>query len=228
MKLRLATLFLLFICSCAPIIIGTGGKLVLQEKQLGDSISDTTIWIKIKSALNKKLENIDLGNITISVSEGRVLLTGSLKKHEDMIKILRLIWVQDGVKDVINEIEISNTGFSVKEYAKDSWITTQIKSKMLINGKVHIKAINYSVETIRGIVYLFGISKTREEIQAIEDIAYSISGVKDVRSHIRIKEDDIRNKLDQIAKTRNSNNVHKLVMPNEVNEFDYNIENAQN
>ena len=201
--MRISFIFLILLLNltgCAAVLIGTGGTMIAQEKSIGDSISDNTIWARIKAAFaSQKIDHL-WGDITVSVSEGRVLLTGHTKTADDMVKILKTVWQQNGVRDVINEIKISNenTG-SIGSYTNDLWITTQIKSRMLVSKKIHIRTINYSVETIESVVYLFGIAQTREEIQAVEDIAYSVSGVKDVKSYMRIKEDDVRSKLKKLA-----------------------------
>jgi len=56
-----------------------------------------------------------------------------------------------------------------KRFASDAWISTQIESKLLFTKD--IKSVNYSVETIDGVVYLMGIAQDREELDAVTQIA---------------------------------------------------------
>lgn len=176
--------------SCVPVIVGAGalvgGKILMQDKTLGESVSDSTIWTKIKSGfVRAKIDDL-VGSINIEVSEGRVLLTGFVDVSQDRVKILKVVWEQDGVKEVINEIKVrdgNNPG--VIDYAKDSWITSQIKTKLLFASG--IASVNYSVETINGTVYLFGIANSEDELERVKDIVSRSSGVKEVTSYVRVK-----------------------------------------
>lgn len=176
--------------SCVPAVIGgaaVGGKVMLQDKTVGEAISDNTIWTKIRAGfLREKIDSL-LGTINIEVSEGRVLLTGSIDQSQDIIKILKLVWEQDGVKEVINEIKIKDKkdGSSAFDYAKDTWTTTQIKTKLLFTSD--IRSANFTVETIDGVVYLFGIAKSEDELGVVKDIASSVSNAKQIVSYIRVR-----------------------------------------
>ena len=49
--------------------------------------------------------------------------------------------------------------------------------------------VNYSVETVNGIVYLIGIAQDEGELTRVTDYARNIGGVVKVVSHVRMKED---------------------------------------
>ena len=85
---------------------------------------------------------------------------------------------------MIDNISVSK-GANIGTYAKDTWITTQVKSAMLFRADVY--SLNYSVKTVSGIVYLMGIAHNEEELQVITDIASKVDGVKKVVSYVRIK-----------------------------------------
>jgi len=177
--------------SCVPMIVGTGvaigGKVMMQDKTFGEAISDNTIWTKIHAGFVREKVDSLLGGINISVSEGRVLLTGFIDKPEDVVRVLKVVWAQDGVKEVINEIKVKNKENSPSglDYAKDSWTTTQIKTKLLFGSD--IKSGNFSVETINSVVYLFGIAKSEEELASVKDIASSASNAKKIVCYIRVR-----------------------------------------
>ena len=193
MKILRYALFISFISltSCVPVLLGAGalvgGKLITQDKTIGESMSDSTIWAKIKAGFVR--ENMDdvVGSINIEVSEGRVLLTGFVDASKDRVHILKVVWEQDGVREVINEIKIRDEGTKsgAFDYAKDSWTTSQIKTKLLFASGV--TSVNYSVETINATVYVFGISNSEEELDKVKDIASKASGVKEVISYVRVK-----------------------------------------
>lgn len=199
MKKLLAVLLLFSLSNCAPAMFGGtafGGKLLIQDKTVGESFSDTSIWTKIKSKmLHKKLDTI-FSSITVTVNEGRVLLTGEVPSREAIIEVLKICWDTQGVKEVINELSVEGRNKKgLIPYTKDSWITTQARSKMLFSD---IKSINFSVETINGIVYLFGIARSQSELEKTIDKLSSISGVEKVVSYVRV----IRDIHDRVQSTR--------------------------
>lgn len=176
--------------SCVPALIGgaaVGGKVMMQDKTVGEAISDNTIWTKIRAGfIREKIDSL-LGTINIEVSEGRVLLTGSIAQSQDIVKILKLVWEQDGVKEVINEIKVKDNKdeTSAFDYAKDTWTTTQIKTKLLFTSD--IRSGNFNIETMDSVVYLFGIAKSEDELGVVKDIASSVGNAKKIVSYIRVR-----------------------------------------
>jgi osmotically-inducible protein OsmY len=50
-----------------------------------------------------------------------------------------------------------------------------------------ILAINYSIETVNGIVYLIGIAQNQEELDRVIAHARAIDYVRQIKSHVRVK-----------------------------------------
>ncbi len=67
-------------------------------------------------------------------------------------------WRAKGVKEVIDEIIVDPKGTS-GTYARDSWIATQLKTKLLFDKNIY--SINYSTETVRGQIYVLGIAQEK-------------------------------------------------------------------
>lgn len=182
------------ISSCAPIVLGaaaTGGVVAAQDRTVGKAVDDTSIKLQITSAfLQKDFENL-FRSVSVEVNEGRVLLTGSVETPEYKAEATRISWQPDGVREVINELQISASG-DFKDYAKDSWITTQIKSKLLLDKS--IKSINYNIDTVAGTVYLSGIATSQEEMNKMLQIVRSTKFVQNVVNHVRLKNSPIRQK----------------------------------
>ena len=95
------------------------------DRTLGTVVDDATIKINISSNLLSSSTNLFV-NVNTNVIEGRVLLTGIVDTQEIRIEAVRKVWEVEGVREVINEIEIGNKT-TIKEYANDLWITTQVK-----------------------------------------------------------------------------------------------------
>ncbi len=177
-------------CAAPLVFLGAGGvvtKKMAEERTVGMSLDDMTLWTAItRNLLKNELAREVYDKVSIKVYEGRVMLAGSVKKQEDKVELLRIIWAQNKVIEVIDEVRIDPTGgIRFTTYAKDSWITTQIKSKLILNKVV--QSVNYSVETIDGIVYLIGVAKNEEELSLATQIAGTVNGVAKVVSYIRLK-----------------------------------------
>ena len=97
---------------------------------------------------------------------------------------VKLAWKVTGVKEVINEIQL-NKGTTVSDFAHDSWITTQLKSKLALDKTV--LAINYAVETVNRTIYLIGIAQDQNELSRVVDHANGINRVINVINHVKLK-----------------------------------------
>ena len=105
-----------------------------------------------------------------------MLLTGEATTAEQRDIVVSLVSIIQGVKHVANEISVTEpTAFANRVH--DSWITGQVKARML--GTENLKATRIKVVTERSVVYLMGLVSRREADLATED-ARSVSGVKRV------------------------------------------------
>lgn len=193
--LLLALLFglsapLLSACSPLGIAVGAGataGVAAQQEGGLNAAANDAGIRAQINRLwFEKDIEM--MRRVGLSVSNGRVLLTGVVPKAEDRVEAVRLVWQVPGVREVINEIRVDGEeGSRGGSYATDVWISTQLRSKLLFDSQIN--AINYSVETIHGIVYLMGVAVSRDELERVINHARNIRGVNKVVNHVLLKDD---------------------------------------
>lgn len=177
----------LAISACTPIGIATGagaatGVAAASEGGISGSINDTRINAEI-SDLWFKYDLKTFTKLNITVDRGRVLLTGVVDDPKHRVEAVRLAWQAEGVKQVINEINIAESkGFT--GYVKDTWITTQLRSKMTFNR--NIQSINYSIDTVQGIVYIMGVAQNSDELDHVKNIARSIKNVSQVVTYVQI------------------------------------------
>jgi osmotically-inducible protein OsmY len=178
-------------CSAPAVVVGGGATAtvaVAQERSFGDAIDDTAIV----ATINKLWLEHDwelFTNIETTVHEGRVLLTGTVKTSQDRLEAVRLAWRAKGVREIINEIEVTEQG-GVVNFARDSWITAQLRTKITFDEE--IRAINYSIETVNGVVYLMGIAQDQGELDRVTGYARNIRYVRSVVSHVWLKADPRR------------------------------------
>ena len=133
----------------------TVGVAAVQERSIGDAVDDFTIRAQLNQIFFE--ENIDLfQSVSFNVVEGRVLLKGSVKKQESRLRALELVWQASGVREVVNEIQVTDQG-GIVNYARDTWISTQLTAEMLLD--IDIFDINYNIETINGVIYVVSIAQ---------------------------------------------------------------------
>lgn len=177
------------ISACDPVSVAVSagastGLAAYQERGIKGFTRDTAIeanvfknWINTDKAMVKFM--------SIEVYERRVLLTGIAKNEEQRALAAKLAWKTDGVIDVINEIIVGKMP-NFMEVARDAAITTEIKSRLTFNK--NILAVNYTIETIQGTVFLLGIAQSQTELNRVLDLVKGISYVRRVISHVRVKE----------------------------------------
>ena len=173
-------------CSPAGVLASGGATTMIVaegDKSLGTVVDDATIKLSISRKFLISENNLFV-NINTNVVKGMVLLTGIVENQESRIEAVKIVWEVEGVKEVINEIEIGDKT-SIKEYANDVWITTQIKA--LAAKDIGLRSISYNVETIRGKVYLAGITSRPEQLETLVNLTKSIKGVKEVVNYVVIK-----------------------------------------
>ena len=124
-------------------------------------------------------------NICTSVLEGRFLLTGLVYNQEIRIDAVRKVWEVEGVNEVINEIQIGDRS-TLKEYAQDLWITTQVKA--IAAKTIGLRSISYNFETIQGKVYVAGITSRPQQLEDLLSAIKTIKGVKEIINYVIVKQ----------------------------------------
>ena len=183
----LTSLFLL-IYGCSPSgILATGGgtAMVVAEgdRSIGTVVDDATVKINIAAKFLNAGNNLFV-EINTTVLEGRVLLTGLVDNQELRIEAVRLVWEIEGVREVINEIEIGNRE-SIKDYAKDLWINTQARG--VAAKTLGLRAVAYNFETINGKIYIAGITTKPDHLDTLIESLKTIKGVKEIVNYVIIK-----------------------------------------
>ena len=190
--MALAAAALLGLSACAPVgmVAGAGagvGVAAAQERGIAGRTAD----LRIEARIFEKFFNTDVSlqtKLGVEVYEGRVLLTGATDDVRLADKAVKLAWQVDGVKDVINEIQLRNSG--AKDFIRDTWITGQLRSKITFDKEIF--AINYAIDTVNGRVYIIGIAQNPAELRRVMDHAGNIRYVRDVISHVRVKQAGIQ------------------------------------
>ena len=181
--------FFAFIYSCSPsgILATSGGTAMVVaegDRSLGSVVDDATIKVNISAKFLDAGNNLFI-NINTTVLEGRVLLTGLVNNQEERIEAVRLAWEVEGISEIVNEIEIGDRE-GIKDYANDLWINTQAKG--LAAKTIGLRSVGYNFETIKGKIYVAGITSRPDQLEELVSALETIKGVKEIINYVIIKE----------------------------------------
>ena len=179
----------LSLSGCVGAVAGVGAAAVAAgntEKGLGTSISDGVIRVKLADRFLQADASL-FTNVSVSVNDGAVLLTGAVEQPEHKVEATQLAWQTRGVIEVINEIEVSDKS-SIKDIAKDLAAAAQLRAKLI--AEQGVSSINFSVDVVNGTVFLTGIASSEEEMNTVVALARELRFATNVVNYIRISDDD--------------------------------------
>ena len=191
MKIRKIIILLSFIVLTGCVgysssgILGTGVSIALDPRSLGTQIDDSIM----QQNLRAKLLSTDKGyiiSVKTKILDGRIFLTGKVNTVEDKLKITKLAWEIKGARSVKNDLRIKED-FNFKRSAKDLLITSQLRTAMIGNKK--IKSVNYSIDTYKKKIYIYGIAQNKTERDEVTKEAEQILDVEEVITSIFLVDD---------------------------------------
>ena len=190
MRLLLLLIIILNIQSCAVPILGGVSAVAIsssaQEKGLGTSINDKVVYLKLRNAIYDWNPLVSQ-KISISVDNGSILVTGQLKNIDTKIELTKVIWGVNGVKEVNNKVQISETN-NLKNIAKDLASLGEIRARLMASKELN--SLNFSVDVVNNIAYISGIASSAEEIAIVSQIAQEAKFIKEVQNFIKVNKDN--------------------------------------
>ena len=150
--LSISLLFMLILTNCSiPVATGVATKAVTvsnSDRSIGEYVDDVLIKTILKNSYFDQSEKIFF-NVDVEVSQGRVLLTGTVDNIDLRIEATRIAWGVKGVQTVINEIQISDSD-NILNFADDLVISTKVYAKLMLDEEVN--SLNYNIETVNKVV----------------------------------------------------------------------------
>ena len=178
----------LLLSGCAPAIVGVGTAAVAAsstEKGLTTSVSDSMIYTKIQDRFIQ--EDASLSTVVdLTVNDAAVLMTGKVKTPEEKVLATRLAWEVRGVREVINELQVTDTS-SIKDVAKDLAASAQLRGKLIADSSV--SSLNFSIDVVNGTVYLSGVAADAEEMNRVVGHARELRFAQQVVNYITLRSD---------------------------------------
>jgi len=185
-------LFFLYGCvgTASKGVFGTGVSIAFDPRTVGTQIDDSIMQKNLVARLTLTDKKYLL-TIGIKVIDGRFFLTGKVDNPEEKLQITKMAWETKGTRSVRNDIKIKEK-FNFKASAKDLLITSQLRTAIIFNKK--IKSANYSIDTYKKKIYVYGIATTEDERREVINEAKQILDVEDVIASILLIEDLSRQK----------------------------------
>jgi osmotically-inducible protein OsmY len=192
MRAVAALALLLAAPACAPVVTpfglaltagATGGTMAMQERGLGGAIEDNAIVVAINEAWLREDPAI-FRKVSTAIHDGIVVLTGHVTYPETASRAEAIAARIDGVREVVNHIRIDRSP-DLATAAQDRWITTRLRAALTFAPEVN--AVNYSIDTVAGTVYVSGIARDQAELDRVLARVRATGGVKDVVSAVRLR-----------------------------------------
>tara|TARA_Y100000741_G_scaffold155135_1_gene117284 strand:+ start:40 stop:633 length:594 start_codon:yes stop_codon:yes gene_type:complete len=191
MKIRKIIILLSFIVLTGCVgysssgILGTGVSIALDPRSLGTQIDDSIMQQNLRAKLLSTDKSYII-SVKTKILDGRIFLTGKVNTVEDKLKITKLAWEIKGARSVKNDLRIKED-FNFKRSAKDLLITSQLRTAMIGNKK--IKSVNYSIDTYKKKIYIYGIAQNKTERDEVTKEAEQILDVEEVITSIFLVDD---------------------------------------
>ncbi len=154
-----------------------------SSRNLDESVTDIGADGELKAVLFADRKH-DYGDIDITIFEGRLLLTGTMRSEEGRQRLIENAWKAGGVDQVIDEIVVGGkTSFG--QGLEDARIETALRSKLIVEGGV--KSGDYKIAVSDSVVYLLGATFAERSLGEALELARSTGGVSRVVSHVLVR-----------------------------------------
>jgi hyperosmotically inducible protein len=172
-----------------PFVVGVAALVLIAAQARADSstkatIDDSMIHAKIDAALIAdsltKARQID-----VEISKGVVQLNGVVDSEAAKNRATELAKGVAGVREVHNNLQVSNASRATETVVSDSMITTKVKAALI--GDKTTKAYQIDVSTRDGVVQLSGFVDSAVAKTEAERLARTVKGVREIRNDLEVR-----------------------------------------
>lgn len=154
-----------------------------SSRSLDDSFTDIAANAEMKSVLFSDRSH-DYSDVDLTVHEGRLMLTGTMRTDEGHEKLIANAWKADGVEQVIDEIKVDEkTSFG--QGFEDTRIDQTLRAKLLADADV--TSGDFKIAVSNAIIYLIGSTRTQAELDEALQLASTINGVEKVVHYVTVR-----------------------------------------
>ncbi|WP_413772009.1 molecular chaperone OsmY [Klebsiella aerogenes] len=152
------------------------------------SIKSPTLLIDLSTLSPALIDDKSIRSTDISVkTENKVVtLSGTVESAEQKSQAVSAAKGVEGVSSVSDKLTVAGEkSASLKGYAGDTAITSEVKAKLLADDIVPSRKV--TVETSNGVVHLSGTLESSKQVDRAADIAKAVTGVKSVKNDLKVQ-----------------------------------------
>jgi osmotically-inducible protein OsmY len=159
----------------------------MRARGLSGAARDSNLYV----AINQRwvAAGVITDNLYLQIWEGRVLVSGAVSAPVVRADAILAVWQAEGVREVINEVEVVER-YGMRGYVRDVRITQDINARLLFARDV--TSLNYSVEAVRGRVFLLGVARDESERQRVLSAVRGVRGVTSIADYVLLRDDPRR------------------------------------
>ena len=156
----------------------------MSERNERDLISDSRIRFLVNGAMKESASTSGFLTLGAEVFHGRVLMTGTLPSQEELERVETAVAAVEGVKEVLNEVEVGIPG-GAADYAADVAIATALDLRIAEHDLI-AEGIDVEKAVVNRVVYLIGISRSADARQRLLDVVSETRGVRRVVNYVQV------------------------------------------
>lgn len=156
--------------ACAPLVVagaGAGSVAAHDRRSVGAFVDDAAIELRAKALATADDDLKQNAHINITSVNGIVLLSGEARTAELRERVLNDVRAIPSIRRVVNEIRVAPPS-SARARSHDTWLTTKIKSKLLVTRDLNTGRVKVVTEDAS--VYLLGLVTPAEADIATEAV----------------------------------------------------------
>ncbi len=168
-----------FLTAVATVAIGGCSGLTGSEPGVrtpGETFDDQVIEHLAKKEIRAADPALADATLVVVSHNGVILLAGDVSRDDLRGKAQSAVEKLSRVRRVHNELQVTDN-LNITSRSRDSWLTSQVKSKMIWHPDVDAARIN--VTTYRRVVYLMG-RVPRDQADGAVDAAQGVRGVEKI------------------------------------------------
>lgn len=176
--LLITSTLLLTACGNEAILapVAAGSWFNFDRRPAKTIIDDQTLTLKANLAIAKNKPIWRESHVSTLSYNNSILLVGQTKNKYYKQEIEKIVQKIGGIGTIYNQITVG-CPISLATRSNDTWLTTQVKARLMSNRDVGINRVKVITED--GVVYLMG-SLTKDEQATTIKIARCVPGVKKV------------------------------------------------
>jgi osmotically-inducible protein OsmY len=154
-----------------------------SSRSLDKSVADIGANAGLKAVLFSDRSH-DYSDVDITLFEGRLMLTGTMRSEDGRRRLIENAWKVSGVEQVIDEIFVGDkTPFG--QGFEDSRIDAALRARLI--GDEDVESGRFKTSVSGGVVYFLGVAPNQTAIDEAVAHARAINGVSQVVSHMTLK-----------------------------------------